>query len=455
MYELKVQAGVAHLWGMEALAWSEVNWPKLQRADVAHINTVIVPSYWGDFRTAVLAERFVAAGINPAMVRLSDAVATLGASAAKHSFLVELQSESTAITLLSWDENEHQTRYTHLVSISDSDILVETIIAMSYAMVAYPKQHIDQAICAEVIGSSGVTKYPDHWRDQAEFIIAENPPGRSSRRGYSVTELLHSRRFCAYDVPCDYLDSGPVASSGALLTEVSSTSDWEICDEGDLEADSWGEADDNARAHSGSEGFLQRHLRASAALATVVLIAGCGLVFAVADNRPHDAPGRGRSDVSGQSDIAAPTASSPSAVPSPSTGSPPKQSPTSSVPPEPRLVAAGVQAEFSRGWSLDPDAPADRLIALNGGDMRIIAQVHEVAAGTTLDDVVVRLSAAAASAQVSEVSRSAIDGMEMITHVERPASGQSVVLWHHRIEGQTQLLSGLSIQRQSDSSDPS
>lgn len=474
---VKKDAKVAHFWGAAAPSIAELR--KLdsraeyrsgeqrdtrgqldhgEQLDISEqLDAVIVPSCWGNFQTTALGKNLVDAGHNPQVLHLCDAVAELGPSAAPYSFLVEINRDSTALTLLPWGGNSKQTRLTHTVSSADGEHLVETIIALSYSMIAYPGRALDEAAATEAVGDSGVTRYSTAWRPHVEFIVAQYPPGKPKPRGYSVVDLLHSRRFHAYDVPTNHF----AALDGLVATKIQRAKNAggvEFVNEGlgsrldaefdsgeDLVFDSVSMPEESRRDEAPSglgESFIQRHLRAVAALCTVVLLACCLGIFAIADSRPATRPGEYAVDSTQIPQVpdSSQSVAIPLASPTPSPDSSATQS--SSGAPLPRLIAAGVQAEFPQGWSLDPSAPPDKLIAVNGGEMRVVAQVHGVSAGTSLDDVIVRLSVASASQRVSEINRSAIDGMEMVTHVERPASGQTVVLWHHRIEGQTQVSVG-------------
>lgn len=106
------------------------------------------------------------------------------------------------------------------------------------------------------------------------------------------------------------------------------------------------------------------------------------------------------------------------------------------------LRANGIQVTLPPDWEVDAGARPDGLVAVNGGRMRILAIATPVPEGTPLEDLAASIGTrAAADPTADRVRRELVEGIDVVTHEERPGDG-TVVYWQHRIVGPWQLSVG-------------
>ncbi|MDO5030074.1 MAG: type VII secretion-associated protein [Corynebacterium sp.] len=400
--------GTWHLWGLSAPDDGEVVDIIGPRHLLDSMHTVIVPSYWGVPRQQRLALALLDAELNPYLLPLADAVLELDAPTVAHSIVVEVEPSRVCVTRVSGESPA--SRMTHLVTADDGAALVETVIALAYQLTVYPEQPLGMPDDVEVSGGRGITEYPPRWQEDIEFIVAEVPPGMTQPRRALLADRLRDRGFLVFDCPADRL--AEPAEASALTSVHQPPADVEGADT----ADHVGTA-----ATAGRPSGVVPMLVIATLLLLVVVISV--VAWRVSEGTDSDIDDGITTDL------------------------PRRSSPTMSPPPEPppevTLTGAGVAVTFPGEWQLDPTSPLDRMTAVDGGDMRVLALAYPLTDTTTLDHVVAGLSSdTAADPTKSTPERKHVMGLDVVVVVERLPSGNSVVLWHHKIVDSVQISVG-------------
>lgn len=408
--------GTWHLWGLTAPDDTAELAAHGPRRLLESMHTVIVPSYWGATRQYRLASALLAADLNPYILTLADAVLELDEATVPHSVLVEVEETRVCVTRLSG--GHIVSRMSHLVGANDSAPLVETVIAMAYQLTMYPDSPLGMPDDVEVTGGRGITEYPPRWQEDIEFIVAEVPPGLAQPRRALLADRLRDRGFLVFDCPATWLGerANPIG--------VEDLGGEAIAEEG------FGRSL-GSRPGSISESDRSRvvSLTALGVLTVVVLIVGIA-AWLMSDGIAKE--NEGKKSQRETKVLAVPETSlsqPPSALSSPQTSKPaPGSAPTVT------LANAGVEARFPDGWELDPTSPLDRMTAVDGGDMRVLALATPLSQDMTLEHLAAALSSVSAGDETkSAPERRQVMGTELVVVEERLPSGNSVVLWHHKV----------------------
>lgn len=106
------------------------------------------------------------------------------------------------------------------------------------------------------------------------------------------------------------------------------------------------------------------------------------------------------------------------------------------------LTGGGVRVEMPPGWRVDESAPADALVLVDGGTMRVLVTAGQVEPGLDVDGLLAGLTShAAADPAMGRVRREMVDGLDVVVHEERPGDG-TAVLWQHRVADGWQISVG-------------
>ncbi|ALA68400.1 type VII secretion-associated protein [Corynebacterium lactis] len=399
-----LREGTWHLWGMAAVGLNHqfTPTPDARRSLLQSIHTVVIPSYWALPRQRKLAQKLIDQGINPVIVKLADAVSELEPPSVAHSIIVEVEKERVCVTRTTGPRRV--SRLIHTVGGGEGAALVETVIAVAYQLTASPDDPSGVPDPVEVNGGRGVTEYPKKWVDSVEFIVAETPPGYPVLRRQPLVDRLRSRGFLSFVVPCESLADSPMPTPTPRPAEPTP---------------------DFGGVPSGSEEPSQKaQVAVAIGVLAVSVVVLAGLIWAIPHMGARDAEG---------SFPPAPSESR-SVHAQPSVASPPPPKPQDPAPIDVDIEFAGVALSLPGGWQRDDTSPRDRLIAVNGGDMRVVAQSYPLSDGASLEHIVAGLTShSEVDATMSIPVRSQLYGIDMVTLQERPPSGQSVVLWHHKI----------------------
>lgn len=438
--------GTWHLWGLSAPddhTTVDITGP---RHLLGSMHTLIVPSYWGVPRQQRLALALLEAELNPYILPLVDAVLELDEPTVSHSVLVEVEPSRVCVTRLSGELPA--SRMTHLVTDSDGAALAETVIALAYQLTVYPEQPLGMPDDVEVSGGRGMTEYPPRWQEDIEFIVAEVPPGMATPRRASLADRLRDRGFLVFDCPADRLAdpaepslcipasrSQEVGQVAVAATEGDSAAENNRTEIADVESALSQKSVTKVVTTTGD-----RKLLPVAIIATLLLMVVAISVVAWKVGDGGSGSSRG-SDSDAKGDI---IAELPRQAPRQAPRQmPPDVSQAPELPPEVTLTNAGVAVSFPGGWELDPTSPLDRMTAVDGGDMRVLVLAYPLTATTTLDHVVAGLSSDTAADQTKTApERRQVMGTDVVVVVERLPSGNSVVLWHHKIVDGVQISVG-------------
>lgn len=419
--------GTWHLWGLTAPADAT----ELSVCGPPHLlesmRTVIVPSYWGSARQCRLASALLAAGLNPYILTLADAVLNLDAATVSHSVLVEVEQTRVCVTRLSGDSID--SRMTHLVGAGDGAPLVETVIALAYQLTVYPNSPLSMLDDVEVTGGRGITEYPPRWQEDIEFIVAEVAPGCPRPQRAVLVDRLRDRGFMVFDCPSTRLgerdnptmientDGKGAGESGWPRERVEKDSD---CD-----------AVSRVEERPRRSGDAIASVAAVGVLAVVAFIVGI-LVWLISDGAVN--AGERRHEQRPPKALAEAESEKPQLTP-PTTTVPQGTSKQAPAPiPTVMLDNAGVAARFPKGWELDPTSPLDRMTVIDGGDMRVLALANPLSQDMTLEHLAAALSSSSADDETkSAPERRQVMGTEVVVMEERPPSGNSIVLWHHKV----------------------
>lgn len=420
--------GTWHLWGLTAPDDTAELAAHGPRRLLESMHTVIVPSYWGAARQYRLASALLAADLNPYILTLADAVLELDEATVPHSVLVEVEETRVCVTRLSGGHID--SRMSHLVGANDSAPLVETVIAMAYQLTMYPDSSLGMPDDVEVTGGRGITEYPPRWQEEIEFIVAEVPPGLAQPRRALLADRLRDRGFLVFDCPATWL------GERAHPIGVEDLGGEATAEEGF--GSSLGSRP-GSKSESDRSGVVS--LTALGVLTVVVLIVGIS-AWLISDGIARENEGK-RSQR--EAKVLAETEAVPEAVPeaepetSPSQppsvlSSPQKSKPAPDAVPTVTLANAGVEARFPDGWELDPTSPLDRMTAVDGGDMRVLALATPLSQEMTLEHLAAALSSVSAGDETkSAPERRQVMGTDLVVMEERLPSGNSVVLWHHKV----------------------
>lgn len=419
--------GTWHLWGLAAPADTTELAVHGPRPLLESMQTVIVPSYWGAVRQCRLASALLAAELNPYILTLADAVVELDEATVSHSVLVEVEETRVCVTRLSG--GHIASRMTHLVGANDSAPLVETVIALAYQLTMYPD--VPQGIPddVEVSGGRGITEYPPRWQEDIEFIVGEVPPGLANPRRALLVDRLRDRGFLVFDCPASRLGE---CVNPAWLKSI-----------GDAEAGEVEQLEDLAGRHPAARGEASAVSNQS----TVVSVAAVGLltvvVLIVGIAAWLISGGIGRENEGRQKQRETSHAQAPPVTTPPVTTPPPTSKPVPDSAPVVMLANAGVEARFPGGWELDSASPFDRLIAVDGGDMRVLVLANPLSQDMALEHLAAALSSSVAGDETkSAPERRQVLGTDVVVLEERLPSGNSIVLWHHKVMDGTQVSVG-------------
>lgn len=419
--------GTWHLWGLAAPADTAELAVHGPRPLLESMQTVIVPSYWGAARQCRLASALLAAELNPYILTLADAVVELDEATVSHSVLVEVEETRVCVTRLSG--GHIASRMTHLVGANDSAPLVETVIALAYQLTMYPDAPQGIPDDVEVSGGRGITEYPPRWQEDIEFIVGEVPPGLANPRRALLVDRLRDRGFLVFDCPASRL------GECGNLAWLKSIGDAEIGEVEKTEDFAGRRPAARAEASSASNQSTVVSVVAVGLLTVVVLIVGIAAWLIsggiVSENE-------GRQKQRDTSHAQAPPVTTPPVTTPPSTSKPVPDSA-----PVVKLTNAGVEARFPGGWELDSASPLDRLIAVDGGDMRVLVLASPLAQDMALEHLTAALSSSVAEDETkSAPERRQVLGTDVVVVEERLPSGNSIVLWHHKVMDGTQVSVG-------------
>lgn len=419
--------GTWHLWGLAAPADTAELAVHGPRPLLESMQTVIVPSYWGAVRQCRLASALLVAELNPYILTLADAVVELDESTVSHSVLVEVEETRVCVTRLSG--GHIASRMTHLVGANDSAPLVETVIALAYQLTMYPDAPQEIPDDVEVSGGRGITEYPPRWQEDIEFIVGEVPPGLANPRRALLVDRLRDRGFLVFDCPASRLGE---CVNPAWLKSI-----------GDAEAGEVAQSEEIA----GRRPAARAEASAASKQSTVVSVAAVGLLTVVVlivgiaawlISGGIVSENEGRQKQRETSHAQAPPVTTPPVTTPPSTSKPVPDSA-----PVVKLTNAGVEARFPGGWELDSASPLDRLIAVDGGDMRVLVFASPLSQDMALEHLAAALSSSVAGDETkSAPERRQVLGTDVVVVEERLPSGNSIVLWHHKVMDGTQVSVG-------------
>ncbi|MDK8828889.1 MULTISPECIES: type VII secretion-associated protein [Corynebacterium] len=419
--------GTWHLWGLAAPADTTELAVHGPRPLLESMQTVIVPSYWGAVRQCRLASALLAAELNPYILTLADAVVELDEATVSHSVLVEVEETRVCVTRLSG--GHIASRMTHLVGANDSAPLVETVIALAYQLTMYPDAPQGIPDDVEVSGGRGITEYPPRWQEDIEFIVGEVPPGLANPRRALLVDRLRDRGFLVFDCPASRLGE---CVNPAWLKNI-----------GDAEVGEVERSEDfagrrpaaRAEVNSASKQSTVVSVAAVGLLTLVVLIVGIA-AWLVSGGIASENEGRQKQRETSHAQ-AAPVTTPPVTKP------PPTSKPVPDSAPIVKLTNAGVEARFPGGWELDSASPLDRLIAVDGGDMRVLVLASPLSQDMALEHLAAALSSSVAGDETkSAPERRQVLGTDVVVVEERLPSGNSIVLWHHKVMDGTQVSVG-------------
>lgn len=418
--------GTWHLWGLAAPADTAELEVHGSRPLLESMQTVIVPSYWGATRQCRLASALLAAELNPYILTLADAVVELDEATVSHSVLVEVEETRVCVTRLSG--NRIDSRLTHLIGANDGAPLVETVIALAYQLTMYPDVPLGMPDDVEVTGGRGITEYPPRWQADIEFIVGEVPPGLVKPRRALLADRLRDRGFLVFDCPATRL--------GERVNRVGVE---EIGDAGPGEDEQLevcaGPSENRSVTSSVSDQSAFASVAAISVLTVVVLIIGIA-AWLISDGLVKENEER-------QNQHEMSHAQPPSVTTSPVTTPPPASKPVPDSAPTVTLANAGVEVRFPGSWELDPASPLDRMTAVDGGDMRVLALANPLSQDMTLEHIAAALSSSAAADETkSAPARRQVLDTDVVVVEERLPSGNSIVLWHHKVVDGTQISVG-------------
>lgn len=419
--------GTWHLWGLAAPADTTELGVHGPRPLLESMQTVIVPSYWGAVRQCRLASALLAAELNPYILTLADAVVELDEATVPHSVLVEVEETRVCVTRLSG--GHIASRMTHLVGADDSAPLVETVIALAYQLTMYPDAPQGIPDDVEVSGGRGITEYPPRWQADIEFIVGEVPPGLAKPRRALLADRLRDRGFLVFDCPASRLGE---CVNPALLKCIGDADPGEV---EPLEDFAGRRHAASAEVSSASNQSTVVSVAAVGLLTVVVLIVGIA-AWLISGGIVSENEGRQKQRETSH-------AQAPPVTTSPVTTPPSTSKPVPDSAPVVTLTNAGVEARFPGGWELDSASPLDRLIAVDGGDMRVLVLASPLSQNMTLEHLAAALSSSVAGDETkSAPERRQVLGTDVVVVEERLPSGNSIVLWHHKVMDGTQVSVG-------------
>lgn len=419
--------GTWHLWGLAAPADTTELGVHGPRPLLESMQTVIVPSYWGAVRQCRLASALLAAELNPYILTLADAVVELDEATVPHSVLVEVEETRVCVTRLSG--GHIASRMTHLVGADDSAPLVETVIALAYQLTMYPDAPQGIPDDVEVSGGRGITEYPPRWQEDIEFIVGEVPPGLAKPRRALLADRLRDRGFLVFDCPASRLGE---CVNPALLKCIGDADPGEVEPSEDFAGR---RPAASAEVSSASNQSTVVSVAAVGLLTVVVLIVGIA-AWLISGGIVSENEGRQKQRETSH-------AQAPPVTTSPVTTPPSTSKPVPDSAPVVKLTNAGVEARFPGGWELDSSSPLDRLIAVDGGDMRVLVLASPLSQNMTLEHLAAALSSSVAGDETkSAPERRQVLGTDVVVVEERLPSGNSIVLWHHKVMDGTQVSVG-------------
>ena len=446
--------GVWHRWGLVAPVWGSI--PQLEGDQhlIDHMKLAIVPSYWGMWRRELLQQHLDDIGVASPVVTLAEAMLTVESATVTHSILVEVEEHQVCLTRLS--NYDGASRLVPSVGAEDAAALVETVIAAAYQLTHDPEDIHGIPDLVEVNGGRGITEYPPLWVESLELIVAEVPPGLPRPRRFVLADRLRRRGFLVFEPPvklfgADTFDT--LIDRGYLVLDADESS----------ELASEEEARDAASAtpshplqrifpqlRGGTEldsvGRRKSLPSATTALGMALL---CVLGVVGIGGALWLGPQLRGAGVPGEQVVAAPSeaGAGPDVSPTGPADALPQeltqQEGSMAEPAAVELSAAGVAVSMRPGWEVAETGPLDRLIVENGGNMRVVVVGYPLHPEADLDHVVAGLSSQVAiNATMSVPVRTNLYGLDVVTAQERPPSGRSVVLWHHRIVEGVQISVG-------------
>nr|WP_240393844.1 type VII secretion-associated protein [Corynebacterium lactis] len=341
---------------------------------------------------------------------MAEAVADLEQPSVPHSVVVEVEEDRVCVTRTTGPYPV--SRLAHTVGARDAAALVETVIALAYQLTAEPDNPGGTPDVVEVNGGRGITEYPQRWQQSVEFIVGETPPGMPSPKRQPLVDRLRSRGFLTFEVPAGILGEAPSDEPFDPLTPVDAPGTLDLTEDSD------------ADRPTGTTSSATRSLVAIGALTVGVFFLVVLAMVLPEGSKPVLTTAAGpNTERVAPSGAQVPSASASESSPMPVVANGASE-----------LESAGIAVSMPPGWRLDETSPLDRLIAIDGGSMRVVAVAYPLADGAVLEHIVAGLTShATVNATMSVPVRVTMYDTEMVTVEERPHSGQSVVLWHHKI----------------------
>lgn len=464
-----------HLWGPNA-----VDNPRgIARGSC--VEFVVVPTYWGEYRKALLAHELADSEHDAVFVDPAGVLLSLQPPTVSTSILVEVEAKRICISLLDFEEQLVCSRIIPTDTVDDGDVIVETFIAAACQLSENPESGLDPVDGETVNARCGITSYSPLWRESVEFIVAEAGQhgfGNDVATGEPFVGKLRRRGFLAYEFPMTELEQYVVKQQQAVEiadTESDLAQDLTRSDKPTLAVSEIRQrlkkqdsVLSNRQDRHGTPGarmvkipFTQLEpARVGVGLLALLAIAGVisGAIFLAGQRKDLDVAAAGlgiRTSEPSNSQTMNPSRAAPSDT-SPQTRAPstePRIAPNSNpnetrIPasaPEgfARFEAAGVMTHAPAHFLHDESSAENRLVLYDGDRMRMIVMATPVAAETTLDDVMARMVAqSAAGGTMSGAVKTVVSNTEVVTMEERLPSGRSVVLWHYRLVAGKQVSVG-------------
>lgn len=423
-----------HLWGRAAAepeAFDRVVAAHRARNAGRSPELVVTPTHWGGRRRELLARALLRQGADADVTDIATRLLAAEPPVAAHTILVEPEPGRICVSRLDFGAGANGIAISSRLTHRTGDRLA--IIA---------------DLTDELLADAGASD--DAGRD-AEYIVAGDDGiiAGLRRRGHLVFPVPEPelRRIDA-DSPAEsrgVADIGsPVGESGEPADE-----DASVGGANPAAAPAIDVAELRRRARDAGEASASKKLRAPVGVAAGALLITAFVAIAAILGSGPAGPRDGAGDANG---IAAAGIAEPGPAEEhadgPAEGSTeehaegPAGGPTDAAAGGSVLRDNGIQVTLPTGWEIDAAARPDGLVAVNGGRMRILAIATAVPEGTPLETLAASIGAlAAADPTADRVRRELIEGIDVVTHEERPGDG-TVVLWQHRIVGPWQLSVG-------------
>lgn len=417
-----------HLWGPAAAepeAFDRVVAAHRARNAGRPPELVVTPTHWGGRRRELLARALLRQGADADVTDIATRLLAAEPPVAAHTILVEPEPGRICVSRLDFGAGAG-------VEAGANDIATSSRLTHRTG----DRLAIIADLTDELLADAGASD--DAGRD-AEYIVAgdDGIVAGLRRRGHLVFPVPEPelRRIDA-DSPAEsrgVADIGsPVGESGGFADE-----DASMGGANPAAAPAIDVAELRRRARDAGEASASKKLRAPVGVAAGALLITAFVAIAAILGSGPAGPRDGAGDANG---IAAAGIAEPGPAEEHTDG--PAGGPTDAATDGTELRDNGIQVTLPTGWEIDAAARPDGLVAVNGGRMRILAIATAVPEGTPLETLAASIGAlAAADPTADRVRRELIEGIDVVTHEERPGDG-TVVLWQHRIVGPWQLSVG-------------